>query len=77
MADSKTYVIVPVAELTQQMVDDCIETSLDTLRRNNINTKTILKFEGSKPASISSYTDYTHAEMLIELENVEWQSEEI
>lgn len=68
----RTYVIIPVPELTQQMVDDCIETSIDTLRKNNDNSKCILKYEGTKPASISSYTDYTHAQMLTELEKAEW-----
>lgn len=73
---AKTYVIVPTGELTQQMIDDCIETSSDTLRRNDINTKCILKYEGSKPASITSYSDYTYEQILTELENSEWQTEE-
>ena len=58
------------------MVDDCVETSMNTLRRNNDDTKVILGFvEGEKPSSISSYTDYSHDYMInTELKKSEWIS---
>jgi len=76
MASEKTYCIVPTSDLTQQMVDDCVETSLDTLRRNNDDTKAVLKYEGSKPSSLTEYTTYTHAEILVEMAKPEWNPEE-
>ena len=75
-----TYVIVTNNELSQQMVDDCVETSLDTVRKNDgvggDSSKAILKYEGAKPASIAAYTDYTHAEILVELAKPEWNPAE-
>jgi len=70
----KTYVIVPTSEITEQMVSDCVETSMDTVRKNDVDTKRILKYEGDKPASISAYSDYTRVQMQTELEKAEWQS---
>ena len=76
MAD-KNYVVVPLPEANlANMVADCIETSVDTLRKNNTDTKTILKYEGSKPASLGALVVMTYAEILVELQKAEWQSEE-
>lgn len=40
----KTYVIVPIGDITQEMVNECVQTSLDTLRKNEAGTEAILKW---------------------------------
>ena len=72
MAAERKYVIVPENQLTMKMIEDCLETDFNTLRWNVGHTKTVLKYEGAKPASISAYTDYTHAEILVEMAKEEW-----
>ena len=67
-----TYVIIPTAELTQQMVDDCVETTIDTVRKSVDTTLCVLKYNGDKPASIAAYTDYTHEQILVEMAKPEW-----
>jgi len=58
---------------TQEMVDNSFETSLDTLRWNNEETKCIFKYEGSQPDCFSELTEYTYEEIMIELAKEEWQ----
>lgn len=72
MAEVKRYCIVPVADLTDQMILDCLETSMDTLRRNNADTMAVLKYVGEKPVILLGYDDYTHAEILVEMLKPEW-----
>jgi hypothetical protein len=68
----KTYVLIPAAELTMQMVDVALETDFNTLRWNNDHTKTVLKWEGTKPPIFNPYTDYSHAQILVEMAKPEW-----
>ena len=49
-----------------------LQTSVDTLRYNNDGTKTFVKFEGSTPSFLNSKTQYTHDEILTELNKSEW-----
>ena len=70
---ARKFVIVPTAELTEQMVLDTITTSMDTVRKNNDNTKAILKYEGTKPASISSYAIKTLEQIHTEIAKEEWR----
>lgn len=70
--EDRKYVLIPEAELTMHMVEDCLETDFNTLRWNVDHTKTVLKYEGTKPASIAAYLDYTHAEILVEMAKPEW-----
>jgi len=72
MAAERKYVLIPFAELKDEMINDCLETDFNTLRWNNDKTMTVLKYEGAKPASIAKYTDYTHAEILVEMAKPEW-----
>jgi len=71
--DNTIYVIVPNDELTDQMVDDACETSLDTLRHTvSGDDLVLLKWVGDTPASLEGYTQYTHSEIMTELSNEEW-----
>ena len=73
----RTYAIVPINEVTQEMLDHCIQTSFDTLRRNLAGTQCVLKWEGDKPECLQSYQDYTNEEILIIISDIEngWEPE--
>jgi hypothetical protein len=46
-----TYVIVNNADVTQQMVDDCVQTSVSTLRHSISGAdRVILKYNGTQPS---------------------------
>lgn len=51
-----TYVIIEIVDVTEAMVNECYESSLETLRKNNTQTHTILKWrEGAGvPATIAA-----------------------
>ena len=76
---NRKWVIITLASYTdeqlQEMVDNTIQTSVDTLRKNNDNTKAILKYEGYKPTCLYGIDTYTHAQILTELAKSEWISE--
>lgn len=72
MAGKREYVVMLLSQVTDQMIDDCLETSRETLRLNNDGTKTILKYEGEKPASLTPYVEYDHDEILEILSAPEW-----
>jgi len=74
---SSRYVIVPTADLTQQMVDDCVDTSLDSLRKSLNGLSTVLEYQGDKPASLASYTDYSHEDTLGIMSTDAWSGDAI
>jgi hypothetical protein len=67
--DDRTYIIIPIGDVTQAMIDACIQTSFDTLRLNIAETHTILKWSGDTPSGLSGYTPYTHAEITAHINN--------
>ena len=74
-ADRK-FVIINSAEVSSVDFSEVLELSADTLRYNNDNTKTFVKFEGDTPSFLDGKTQYNYSEILAELSNAEWQSDE-
>ena len=72
---TKIYVILPNIDLTQAMVDDCNQTSLSTVRKSIDGTMALLSYSGTKPNSISAYTDFNKSQILTEMAKPEWSSE--
>ena len=68
-----TYAILPAADLTQQRVDDCIETVLRTVRRSLDDTQAVLKWQGATPDSMVGYQQYTNAEILPIMRGLAWE----
>ena len=68
---NRQYVILNATEAESINFDDVLETSSETLRWNNNNTKTFIKYEGDTPAWLVGKTAYTKAEMLTILNNPE------
>jgi hypothetical protein len=52
------------------------ETSADTLRYNNEETQTFVKYEGAKPRFLYGKDTYTHSQMLDILAGSDWTSTE-
>ena len=74
--NNRTYVIIEAGDVASVDFSQVLETSADTLRYNNDNTKTFTKYEGSQPSFLNGKTTYTHAEILVELAKEEWIPEE-
>jgi hypothetical protein len=70
----RVYVI-----LTEEQAEDIdfskvLERDENGLRWNNDKSKTFVKYEGSKPDFLIGKDALTHAQILTELENEEWQA---
>ena len=58
------------------MIENAIETSMDTLRKSLDGNKTILKWDGDTPSCFDGMTIYTHSEILVELAKSDWREED-
>jgi hypothetical protein len=73
----KKYAIINSSDVSSVDFLQVLETSANTIRYNNDDTKTFVKFEGDTPAFLDGKTQYTHSEILAILNNVdgEWYTE--
>ena len=58
------YVIIDDSEVSSLDFSKIIETSSDTLRYNNDNSKTFVRFTGETPSFLEGKTQYTHEQIL-------------
>lgn len=70
---NRKYVIITASEVSSVDFSKVLETSANTLRYNNDNSKTFVKYEGNQPSFLDGKTEYTHDEILIELAKDSWQ----
>jgi len=70
------YVILPTSEISNIDFSKVLQDSSDTLRRNNNNSKTFVKYNGDKPSFLNDKTELTREEILLELKKAEWHAEE-
>ena len=75
---ARKYVIITSSDVSSVDVTKVEETSAETLRWNNDNTKTFVKYEGYKPTFLHGKTAYTYAEILtiLNVEDGEWWTDE-
>jgi hypothetical protein len=73
---NRKWVIVNVSDITDEMIDSAIQSSMDTLRKTLDGSKAILKFEGDTPSCFDGLTAYNHSEILEELAKSDWTSSE-
>ena len=64
-----TYVIINASEVSSIDFSKIKETTNDTLRYINDNSKTFLRFEGETPSFLEGKTQYTHQQILDYLNN--------
>jgi hypothetical protein len=78
MPTSKTYVILTAAQALGIDFSKVLETASRTLRWNNDNTQTFVKFTGETPDFLEGKTAYDQAEILEILNDPEgnWVEEE-
>ena len=69
---NRKWVIVNLTDVTDKMVEDCIQTSRDTLRKSLDESKVVLKYSGNKPRSLYGKTTYSHSGILEVLSGEEW-----
>ena len=64
-----TYVIINASEVSSIDFSKIKETTNDTLRYSNDNSKTFVRFEGETPSFLEGKTQYTHQQILDYLNN--------
>ena len=72
MYENRKWVIINVSDITDEMITNSIQSSLNTLRKSLDNTKAILKWNGDTPTCFDGLTTYNHSEILTELNKSEW-----
>ncbi len=72
MFENRTWVIVNVSDITDEMIENAIQSSRDTLRKSLDGSKAILKWDGDTPSCFDSMTTYSHSEIKTELAKSEW-----
>ena len=72
---NRKWIIINVSDVTDEMISNAIQTSMDTLRKTIDGTKAILKWDGDTPSCFEGMTTYTHSEILTELAKSEWTSD--
>ena len=73
---NRKWVIVNVSDITDEMINSAIQSSMDTLRKTLDGSKAILKFDGDTPSCFDGLTSYNHSEILTELAKSDWTSSE-
>lgn len=68
MIEEKRYVLIEFSQVTQEIIDNCIQTSFDTLRHvkfeNDLTDWVLLKWRGDKPAELwGEFPVYSDEEM--------------
>tara|TARA_R110002020_G_scaffold227539_8_gene438172 strand:- start:758 stop:988 length:231 start_codon:yes stop_codon:yes gene_type:complete len=76
MYENRKWVIVNVSDITDEMIAGAMQTSISALRKTNDGSKAILKWDGDTPSCFDGMTTYSHSEILEELSNSEWSSNE-
>ena len=74
MFENRKWVIIGRGDVSSVDFSQVLETSADTLRYSNDESKTFVKYEGSQPSFLSGKTEYTHSQILAILNDVdgEW-----
>ena len=73
---NRKWVIVNVSDITDEMMFNANQTSLDTLRKSLDNSKAILKWDGDTPSCFDGMTTYSHSEIRTELAGSDWSAGE-
>ena len=69
------YVILTTSEISNIDFSKVLEDSSSTLRYNNDNSKTFVKFNSDTPSFLDGKTILNRSEILEELKKDEWKSE--
>ena len=71
-----TYITIDISEIALVDFNEVMETSEQTLRLSVNGLETVLKWEGTEPAFVSTLSSYegpyTHEEILVIMATPEW-----
>ena len=73
---NRHWVIVNVSDITDEMIENAIQSEIATLRKTNDESKAILKWEGDTPECFEDMKIYTHSEIRTELSKSDWSNDE-
>ena len=79
--ENRKWVIITLADYTAEQLDDminvCLQSNVNTLRKNKDETKTFLKWEGDTPTELNGISPvYNHSEILEILKGSDWTWDE-
>ena len=74
--ENRKWVIINVSDVTDDIIDNAIQTSRDTLRKSLDDSKAILKWDGDTPDCFDGMTTYSHSEILTIVNGSDWSEEE-
>lgn len=74
MIDERRYILIEFSQVTQSIIDNCIQTSFETLRHvkfeNDATDWVVLKWRGDKPSELwSEFPVYSDQEIIDILRN--------
>ena len=75
MYENRKWIIINVSDITDEMILNVIQSSMNTLRKTLDGSKAILKWDGDTPSCFDGMTTYTHSEILIELAKSDWTND--
>jgi len=70
------YVIVPAAGATAEMVTAGGVSSLGSARHSLDGALVVFRYAGAQPAVFAAFTEYSHAEILVETMGAAWENAE-
>jgi hypothetical protein len=78
----EAFIIVSISDVTNVLLSKCIQTSANTLRKNNDQTKAVLKFkctynESEDDTAFSSYRKYSYDEIKSIMATSDWTTSDI
>ena len=72
MLENRKWIIINVSDITDEMIENAIQTSIETLKKTLDGSKAILKWDGDTPSCFDGLTTYNHSEILTELAKSDW-----
>ena len=70
--ENRKFIVINVSSITDEMIDNALEVSRDTLRKTVDGTQAILKWDGDTHSCFDGLTTFNHSEILIELAKSKW-----
>ena len=74
--ENRKWVIITLADYTEEqlidLVNNSMQTGVDTLRKSLDNSKAILKWDGDTPSCFDGMTTYNHSQIMAELATSAW-----
>ena len=77
--NNRKITVINASDVSSVDFSQVLETSADTLRYNNDNTKTFVKYDGAQPSFLSGKTEYSYDDFvaILQDEKGEWYPEEL